>query len=207
MDLGAYIQIKDLDALAKANGIEVPRLRGYRLMSEEEPLSKGKIEEVAHSHEMHICESACCSVPRFRPNSSCSEFSAKTRELEKKYLIQETRTGERADGSSFSWTETVGFRWELLHGKDRQEVKFAIKTGRAALVRQFETFNKYAGREDVLYIHARIGGRNWSYYGGAELEKQPWFLEKVDDHFDSTYCDIYALVDRSKCSDGQESND
>ena len=207
MDLGAYIQIEDLGALAKSNGIEIPRLRGYRLMSEEDLVSKEEIEEVARAHEMHICESACCSVPRFRPNSRCSEFSRRTRKLEKKYCIQETRTGQRHDGSSFSWTETVGFRWELLHGKNRKEVKFAIKKGRAAVVRQFETFNKYVGREDVLYIHARIGGRNWSHYGGADIEKQSWFLEKIDDHFDSTYCDIYALVDRSKCNDAQESND
>ena len=29
MDLYAYVQIEDYDALAKANGIEIPRLRGY----------------------------------------------------------------------------------------------------------------------------------------------------------------------------------
>jgi len=31
MDLGAYVQIEDLDKIAKENGIVVPRLRGYRL--------------------------------------------------------------------------------------------------------------------------------------------------------------------------------
>lgn len=35
MDLGAYVNIEDLDAIAKANGIDIPRLRGYRLMKEE----------------------------------------------------------------------------------------------------------------------------------------------------------------------------
>ena len=48
---------------------------------------------------------------------------------------------------------------------------------------------------NVLYIHARIGGRNWETYGGKDLEKQPWFLEKVNDHFDGTYCDIYAKIE------------
>ena len=39
MDLGAYIQIERLDAIAKANNIDIPRLRGYRLMSEVRPVS------------------------------------------------------------------------------------------------------------------------------------------------------------------------
>ena len=38
MDLGAYVQIEELEKIAKKNGIEVPRLRGYRLMSEEQPV-------------------------------------------------------------------------------------------------------------------------------------------------------------------------
>ena len=66
--------------------------------------------------------------------------------------------------------------------------------------KQFETFNKYCGRDDVLYIHARIGGGNWPYYDGPELSKQPWFIEKVDDAFDSTYCDIYAKIKPLKVS-------
>ena len=36
MDLGAYSQIDDLNEIAKENNIEVPRLRGYRLMKNEE---------------------------------------------------------------------------------------------------------------------------------------------------------------------------
>ena len=35
MDLGAYAQIDDLSEIARRNGIEVPRLRGYRLMKDE----------------------------------------------------------------------------------------------------------------------------------------------------------------------------
>lgn len=57
----------------------------------------------------------------------------------------------------------------------------------------WKTFNKYCGRDDVLYIHARIGGGNWPSYR-EEVENQPWFIEKVDDAFDSTYCDIYARI-------------
>ena len=109
MDLYAYFQIDQLSGLAKDNGIEIPRLRGYRLMAEE------------------------------------SKLPVKT------------------------------------------EAKEAAR-------HQFETFNKYVGRDDVLYIHARIGGGNWLPYGGADIEKQPWFIEKVDDCYDQTYCDIYARI-------------
>lgn len=206
MDLGAYIQINDLDTLAKANGISVPRLRGYRLMCEEPRLSQEDIAEAIRSYELYLCEYGCRSVPRFRPGSNTTEISRKTRKIEKKYLLRETKTGVRADGSSYSWTKTTGFRWDLLHGKNRKEVKFAIKKGRKDVVKQLETFNKYVGREDVLYIHARIGGRNWLFYGGEDIAQQPWFLEKVDDYFDCTYCDIYALVDRGECDDAKESN-
>lgn len=59
---------------------------------------------------------------------------------------------------------------------------------------QIETFNKYVGEIDVIMVHARLGGSNWEFYDCQELEKQPWFIEKVDDSFDSTYCDIYIRL-------------
>ena len=59
-----------------------------------------------------------------------------------------------------------------------------------------EGTDKYVGRKDVFCVHARIGGNNWNYYGGYKLEKEPWFLERVDDYWDSTYCDIYVKIDK-----------
>lgn len=44
MDLYAYSQIENFDELAKKNGIDIPRLRGYRLMSEMTPISDEEIE-------------------------------------------------------------------------------------------------------------------------------------------------------------------
>ena len=38
MDLAAYLQIELFDEIAKKNGIQVPRLRGYRLMKAEKAL-------------------------------------------------------------------------------------------------------------------------------------------------------------------------
>lgn len=181
MDLFAYSQIEDLSTVATENGIYVPRLRGYRLMSKESLISCNEIHESIKSFEMNIYERACTSCPRFRPESDTSEFSSATDRLREKYLIRENG-------------KTVGFRWDLVHGKNRKAIKFALKKGRKAVIKQLETFNKYVGRDDVLYIHARIGGGNWSYFGGEALAKQPWFIDKVDDYFDETYCDIYARI-------------
>ena len=159
MDLGAYVQIEDLKQLASINNIVVPRLRGYRLMSKENPV---EIDSVITDmiHEIYKCE-----------------FFEKTDRIQKKYLD--------SDGE---------LRWELLHGRRRKNMKFAVKKMKKAVLRQYETFNKYAGAPNVLYIHARLGGDNWNFYRGYLLEKEPWFLEKVDDCFDGTYCDIYARL-------------
>lgn len=40
MDLYAYTNIERLESLAEKNNIDIPRLRGYRLMSEEEPIKE-----------------------------------------------------------------------------------------------------------------------------------------------------------------------
>ena len=110
------------------------------------------------------------------------EYSSRTDQIRKRYLLKES------EGNS-------GIRWDRIHGKRRKKLKYAIKRRKRRVLAQFEAFNKSAGRSDVLYIHARIGGRNWETYGGKDLEKQPWFLEKVNDHFDGTYCDIYAKIE------------
>jgi hypothetical protein len=40
-----------------------------------------------------------------------------------------------------------------------------------------------------------MGGNNWEYYDGKkELMSQHWFLDRVDDWWDGTYCDFYAKI-------------
>ena len=46
MDLYAYTQIEDLQAIAARNGISVPRCRGYRLMKNEEHVTTAEIEQM-----------------------------------------------------------------------------------------------------------------------------------------------------------------
>lgn len=172
MDLYAYANIGRLSEIAEANKIEVPRLRGYRLMSEESPID---ITEELNCH------------------------------WETKVAADLIRTEWRGSQFGFtysSWTDFLieyyidgdNIRWDRIHGEKRRKLKFEIKKYKKRMLAAYSIYNKYCGRSDVLEIHARIGGWNWVPYGGRELEKQPWFLEKVDDLYDSTYCDIYAKI-------------
>ena len=180
MDLGAFAQIDNLNALMARNGISVPRLRGLRLMSQEKLVSPDDIAKIAHDHAMCECESLCES--NFRLNACSFELSERTRRLKRKYLIYDKERYTPID-----------VRWDRIHGKKRKAFKFAIKNATLRTYTQYTLFNRYCSCPDILYIHARIGGGNWPHYRG-EVEHQPWFICKVDDAFDSTYCDIYARI-------------
>lgn len=177
MDIYAYLNIEDLSSVAEANGIDVPRLRGFRLMSQERPMTKEEIRETEVSAVRTVYENGCMSVPAFCPDSYWIEYTLKTEARKKRYL-----------------DENGDLRWELLHGKRRKNMKFAVKKIKNVVRKECEAWNRYAGREDVLYIRARIGGSNWNYFRGYELESKPWFLEKADEWFDETYCVIYAKI-------------
>ena len=170
MDLYAYTQIENLEEIMKNNNIEVPRLRGLRMMKDEEPVSKQEMQEMILAGEIYACNSLCDDswYPR-------NEY------YRKRYLVK------NSDG-------IVTICWENIHGKKRKDLKFDIKKRKRAILQQYNMWNTYAGKENVLYIHARIGGDNWNYYKGWQLESKPWFLGKVDDSFDCTYCDIYAAI-------------
>lgn len=186
MDLGAYVQIEELGEIAMNNGIDVPRLRGYRLMKDEEPVSKEEFDALFKDCEVDVCEQLCRTTPHWSSSPLCYNYSSKTDHLVDYYMVK--------DNSESRYTKYKEIRWDRIHGRKRKVLKFEIKKQKKKIRQQYEMWNKYVGREDVLYIHARIGGDNWSYFGGAKLLNEPWFLDKVDDNFDSTYCDIYAKI-------------
>ena len=184
MDLFAYAQIENLQKIMKENGIEVRRLRGLRLMKDEKPIPKDKIEETIKESVLDACKMACRSDFEF--NADWAEYSQRTNAVVKKYMNLDNEC------------DPVSIKWNKLHGKKRKTVKYEIRKARERIEKNLKIFNKYCGRDDVLYIHARLGGGNWYYFGGADIEKQPWFIEKVDDLFDTTYCDIYARINQVK---------
>lgn len=164
MDLVAYSNIESLAELANRNGIDCPRLRGYRLMKEEKPVT----DEFWKNDD---------SVPFWTPNGDIYEFFWE------------------ADAKMLYYTyDSKKVRWDRIHGKKRKILKTAIHNKNVRYKRQYDMWNKYAGKDGILYIHARIGGGNWKTYY-KEIVDQPWFIEKVDDAFDDTYCDIYARIE------------
>lgn len=186
MDLYAYTQIDKLDKIAEENGIEVPRLRGYRLMKDEEYISDEEIREEIKRCEISVVEDLCRAVPTWSMKPVYHISDRHTDALCDYYLVK--------NKDNKDYRQYIGIRWDRIHGKKRKILKYAIKKKKERNLKQFITFNKYVGREDILYIHSRIGGGNWEYFNGKELEKKEWFLEKVDDCFDETYCDIYAKI-------------
>lgn len=177
MDLYAYGQIDSLSEIVAKNGIYCPRLRGYRLMKDEEPVLDEFWKDEEHIAE--IVTGLCCSIPFWTVNSHLSEYSCRTNRKRNYYLNREA--------------ESNIVKWDRIKGKKRKILKTAIHNQNVRYKRQYDMWNKYAGQDGILYIHARIGGDNWiSYY--QEVVNQPWFIEKVDDAFDSTYCDIYARI-------------
>ena len=189
MDLGAYSQISDLAAIAKHNGIEVPRLRGYRLMKDEVAFTKEEISDLKRRCALDVAQDLCTAEPFWNPHAVVHEYSEYTDRLKDYYLIMEKDDED--------YKQCVGIRWDRIHGKKRKILKFAIKKECKKIDAQFEVWNRYAKKENVLYIHSRMGGANWKYFDYAkkkELLNQPWFLDRVDDWWDSTYCDFYARI-------------
>lgn len=184
MDLGAYVQIEDLEPLLKANGISIPRLRGLRLMSEQKPYTKDEMDEELKFAFLAECEEALSVQPAYSYNPAYVEYSDETRKRCRKYL-------KLADNGS-----VIGVRWDKLHGKKRKFIKYRTRKAVKERKQQIAMWNKYAGREDVLYIHARIGSNNWSGYHWSDFANEPWFLDAINDQFDNTYCDIYAKIDK-----------
>lgn len=184
MNLTAYSQIEDLMPVLQSTGIEIPRLRGLGLMKNEEPVNQTDLNEILHSMEILAVQNLCESFPAWDFYSCCSKLCPATDRRIKKYMILDE------DG------HPISIRWDRIHGKKRKTAKYAIKQYKKAVIDNIKVFNKYAGRDDVLFVHARIGGYNWNYFNGPSIvASHPAFLEKVDDYFDSTYCDIYLKID------------
>ena len=177
MNLDAYMNIDRLEEIAQKNNIVIPRLRGYQLMSEEEPFPVENMEQLFKDVEVEKCEELITAMPLYAINSTCHRFDKNTDKKKEKYI----------KGNKVLWNN--------IHGKFRKNLKFAIKIQKKAIKNQFDTFNKYVGRKDIMMVHARVGGDNWEFFDCHKtVATQPWFIEKVDDCFDSTYCDIYVKI-------------
>ena len=188
MDLGAYAQISNLEQILKDNNINIPRLRGLRLMKDEDLITPEDFAAEYKEADFWAINEAVRGDWFW--NSYWHTQSRETdRQLE--YYVDFAR---REDGS-FDHFEPLKLHWERLHGDKRKLVKYKIKKKKARIKKQWEMWNKYCGQENILYIHARLGAGNWDGYNCDEIiKKQPWYIEHCEDQFDSTYVDIYAKI-------------
>lgn len=187
MDLYAFAQIPELKHLAEERGIDIPRLRGYRLMSEEDRFEQVEIDKLKRAAVAEVAEQLCRSKPFWSRTPEYREISRDTDRLRERYCVVET--------DAMGLKECVDVRWDALDDNMREILLAAVEEKQQAIQKQFDTFNKYVGK-NVLYIHSRMGGGNWESYEHKEgITGQPWFLERVDDCVDGTYCDFYASLD------------
>lgn len=166
MDLVAYRQIEDLCGLAELNGIGVPRLRGYRLMGDQTPWTEAEMER----EKREFRESCLRDI----------EWSASR--------IWEESLWRREDNIAVA---RVDIRYENERIADELDRMRSFDRDFDA---QCGMWNRYVGREDVLYIHARQGRGNWSDTTWRSFRSKEWFLDAIDDAYDHTYCDIFARV-------------
>ena len=174
MDLGAYAQIENLGAVASQNGISVPRLRGYRLLKDEKPMDY--LEAMGDGYEAQIVMDLIHAMPFWTYDSSWSAYGGEEYDWAENHYLSKDRNA---------------VRWENIHGWKRRVLKLAIHTERKKYKKQYEVWNRYTGRDDILYAHARIGGKNWAYYKDYMIGD---LIERVDDAWDCTYCDLYFRI-------------
>ena len=187
MDLYAFTQIADLKHLAEERGIDIPRLRGYRLMSEEDRFEQEEIDKLKRAAVTEVAEDLCRANPFWSLTPTFRETSVRTDRMCERYLVVETDDEGHKD--------YVDVRWDALTDEMRKKLEAAVERKQQAIQRQFDTWNKYVGK-NVLYIHSRMGGGNWEYYEHKEdITSKPWFLDRVDDCVDGTYCDFYASLE------------
>ena len=175
MDLGAYAQIENLEKILIRQQIEIPRLRGLRLMKDEEPVTKEQINKMINQEILYIVE-------RLVEQNCLGCWSSWKHDTRNDILIRDKDRN------------VIAYRWNKIHGKNRKRIKFEIKKAKKNYNIQYDLWNSFAGK-NVLYVHARLGGFNWDYYDGNNtIKKHKDFLEKCNDAWDSTYCDIYFEI-------------
>lgn len=174
MDLYAYMQIESLEDILKKQNIQVPRLRGLRLMKEETIVTEENIKEAIHNMELDL-------VTRIVEQNSLTCWCSWKDGTRNDILIRDKDK------------RVIGYRWNKIHGKKRKWIKREIKQMIKNVRSEYNVFNSFVGK-NVLYVHSRIGGNNWDWYNGDALKQHPDYLGHVDDYFDSTYCDIYFKI-------------
>ena len=172
MDLYAYSQIENLEQFLKDNEINIPRLRGLRLMKDEILISQ---EDMITS----IKDEKKDYLINWLKQHSDSVWSS-------------TKDDNHHEAFIYGNKIIIDYDFSKVHGKDRKHIKLKWKQIEKRYLTNFKTFNQYVGK-DVMYVHARIGGGNRRWYNNewTKIKNHPLYLADCDDFYDNTYCDIY----------------
>ena len=165
MDLEAYMQIGNLDELAKANGIDVPRLRGYRLMKDEEPISEESIKANVDSNFNYAQEGIERVLYRMFEAIADGDFQLyRTEKDELRYY----------EGIVRNYEGYLRYQTEMFNSYVGREDVLMIHSRMGGSTYRYENEKG----EEVEY----------------DLRVQPWYLDYCNDAFDPTYVDIYAKI-------------
>lgn len=154
------------------NGIDIPRLRNYMSMADEKPHDISGIEKL---FTLISVDDAVESGFNMHP----TYYKINRRICRLRKIIYDSKNNV--------------IRWDRIHGRRKKVLKYILKRNLRAVRKQYDMFNKYCGRKDVIYVDCRCGGANWRAYGN-EIKAQPGYLEHCFDSFDSTYCDVYFKI-------------
>ena len=187
MDLYAHMQIDDLGSILKDNNIEIARLRGIRLMRDEEMISQEEINK-------QVEEQKLWNAKEWIEQKSWTCWSSNRAYRKHKEFIYGWVLEEYLDDEKEWVKKVIGIKWNLVNRKNRNIIKLKNKEDEKQIRDNYNMFNSYVGK-NVLYVHARQGGGNRYYY--PIDTKHPMYLSDCDDAYDNTYCDIYYDLNKT----------
>lgn len=119
MDIGAYARIDDLSNILASAGVDIPRLRGLRLMATEEKISEEEIKEMTASADVDAVEDLVRSCPPWSVGSDCHSYCWRTDKNLRRFLVY------TKDESGYDRPTAV--RWEKIHGKRRKKLSYLLR--------------------------------------------------------------------------------
>ena len=116
MDIGAYARIDDLSKILASTGVDIPRLRGLRLMATEEKISEEEIKEMTASADVDAVEDLVRSCPPWSVGSDCHSYCWRTDKNLKRFLVY------TKDESGYDRPTAV--RWEKSTAKEERKLSY-----------------------------------------------------------------------------------
>ena len=173
----------DLDTLNKefvdASGFKACEVPEFKLMSNKKPVSPEEISRRKNEDAVYILKRLVSNYPAWTINKIYGYSWRLGSTLKWDHYMTKDENGEYN-----------GIRWDRIHGKHRKVLKYKLKKNNEIIDKQYNTWNKYAGRKDVAYMYT------YWYYLDNEVLDQSCILERICDHFDPDYYYVYAKIDK-----------